>query len=47
MRPSPVPIAPGPTRHDDQWAMARNGWQGMSFEEWGNFSVEIASPMNN
>jgi len=27
--------------------MARNGWQGMSFEEWGNFSVEIASPVNN
>jgi hypothetical protein len=42
-----VPIAPGPTRHDDQWAVARNGWRGMSFEEWGDLSVGIASPVKN
>ena len=35
------------TRHDDQWAVARNGWRGMSFEEWGDLSVGIASPVNN
>ncbi len=38
---------PGPTRHDDQWAMGRNGWGGMSFEEWGDLSIEIPSPVNN